>query len=184
MIYSKKEMFYVKNKFGLTIILTLILVLLLSGCYLIHSGPKPGTLKWKYEIGDWTESSPAIGADGTIYVGSIDHYLYAINLDKTLKWRYKTGDLVDSSPTIGKDGTIYAGSSDYYLYAINPYDGNLKWKYETGGWVDSSPAIGADGTIYVGSEDGYLYAINSSSNGLADSPWPMFHHDIRHIGSK
>lgn len=37
-----------------------------------------GSLKWKYETGDTVESSPAIGLDGTIYVGSLDHYLYAI----------------------------------------------------------------------------------------------------------
>ena len=47
----------------------------------------------------------------------------------------------------------------------------------------SSPAIGADGTIYVGSEDGKLYAIYSSSPGLANSPWPMFHHDLKHTGN-
>ena len=58
------------------------------------------------------------------------------------------------------------------------------WKYGTGYWVFSSPAIGKDGTIYVGSHDHYLYAISGNSGGLADTPWPMFHHDIRHSGSK
>jgi outer membrane protein assembly factor BamB len=64
------------------------------------------------------ESSPAVGADGTIYVGSDDHNLYAINPDGSLKWRYDTGDKVYSSPAIGSDGTIYAGSDDDNLYAI------------------------------------------------------------------
>lgn len=45
------------------------------------------------------------------------------------------------------------------------------------------PAIGSDGTIYVGSEDNNLYAIEGSSGGLADSPWPMFRHDLRHTGN-
>jgi len=39
-----------------------------------------------------------------------------------------------------------------------------------------------DGTIYVGSWDLNLYAIESSSGGLADSPWPMFHHNLKHTG--
>ena len=47
---------------------------------------------------------------------------------------------------------------------------------------NSSPAIGADGTIYVGCDDGKLYAVYSSSSGPANSPWPMFHHDVRHTG--
>jgi outer membrane protein assembly factor BamB len=118
-----------------------------------------GTLKWRYQIGTWTDSSPAIASDGTIYVGSYDNYLYAINPDGILKWRYQTGDHIYSSPAIASDGTIYVGSLDNYLYAINP-DGTLKWRYQTGYWIWSSPAIASDGTIYVGSLDNYLYAIN------------------------
>ncbi|MGB9760028.1 MAG: PQQ-binding-like beta-propeller repeat protein [Thermoproteota archaeon] len=95
----------------------------------------------------------------TIYVGSDDNYLYAINPDGTLRWRYNTDYPVVSSPAIGSDGTIYVGSNDYCLYAINP-DGTLRWRYETNSYVVSSPAIGSDGTIYVGSDDNYFYAIN------------------------
>jgi large repetitive protein len=123
-----------------------------------YSGPEVPTLKWSFTTGHWVQSSPAIGADGTIYVGSDDHNLYAINPDGSQKWSFATGGWVDSSPAIGADGTIYVGSDDN-LYAINP-DGSQKWSFTTGGWVSSSPAIGADGTIYVGSHDHNLYAIN------------------------
>ena len=126
-------------------------------------------------------SSPAIGSDGTIYVGSRDDNLYAFYQVGTLKWTFQTGDYVFSSPAIGSDGTIYVGSGDSKLYAIHP-DGTLKWTLQTGGLVRSSPAIGSDGTIYVGSDDGNLYAIEESSGGLAKSPWPMFHHDLKHTG--
>ena len=78
----------------------------------------------------WVTSSPAIGSDGTIYVGSSDNNLYAINPDGSKKWAFKTGDYVDSSPAIGSDGTIYVGSNDSYLYAINP-DGSKKWAFDT-----------------------------------------------------
>jgi outer membrane protein assembly factor BamB len=117
-----------------------------------------GTVKWEYNTGIIL-SCPAIGPDGTIYIGSMDHNLYAIRPDGTLKWKFSTYSVIDSSPAIGPDCTIYVGSWDQYLYAINP-DGSLKWKFQTNDWVDSSPAIGADGTIYVGSDDDYLYAIN------------------------
>jgi len=39
---------------------------------------KPGTVLWEFETGDWVYSSPAIGSDGTVYVGSHDKKLYAI----------------------------------------------------------------------------------------------------------
>ena len=46
-----------------------------------------GTLKWSYSTGGLVQSSPAVGSDGTVYVGSFDNNLYAINPDGTLKWR-------------------------------------------------------------------------------------------------
>ncbi len=132
-----------------------------------HTGQSPydtssnnGKLKWSFTTGYWIDSSPAIGSDGTIYFGSMDNKLYAINPDGSEKWSFKTGHTVYSSPAIDSDGTIYFGSMDNKLYAINP-DGSEKWRFTTGWYIGSSPAIGSDGTIYVGSQDHCLYAINS-----------------------
>jgi outer membrane protein assembly factor BamB len=68
-------------------------------------------------------SSPAIGADGTVYVGNSGHDLCAINRNGTLKWTYTTGLDVYSSAAIGADGTVYVGSWDDKLYAIGPGGG-------------------------------------------------------------
>jgi outer membrane protein assembly factor BamB len=123
----------------------------------------PGKLKWLFPTAGPVESSPAIGSDGTIYVGSDDNKLYAIYPDSTEKWSFETGNGIWSSPTIDSDGTIYVGSMDNKLYAINP-DGTEKWSFTTGDGVYSSPAIGSEGTIYVGSRDKRLYAINPNGS--------------------
>ena len=104
--------------------------------------------KWAFNTGGGVESSPAIGNDGTIYVGSTAKRIYAINPDGSKKWSIRTKESVYSSPTIGKDGTIYIGSWDYKLYAINP-DGSVKWRHSTYGYVYSDPVIANDGTIYI-----------------------------------
>ena len=49
------------------------------------------TLNWNYQTDGIVYSSPAVGNDGTIYIGSTDRYLYALNPDGMLKWRYQTG---------------------------------------------------------------------------------------------
>ena len=36
---------------------------------------------WEFKTGDGVNSSPAIGSDGTVYVGSQDNKLYAIKTD-------------------------------------------------------------------------------------------------------
>ena len=124
---------------------------------------QPGDLIWEFETGDDVYSSPAIGSDGTIYFGSNDNNLYAINPDGSKKWEFKTSGSVRSSPAIGSDSTIYVGSDDKSLHAIYP-DGSKKWEFKTGDDVYSSPAIGSDSTIYVGSDDNNLYAINPNGS--------------------
>lgn len=139
---------------------------LLSAVNISQQSPGPGTLKWKFFTspdvsafhGD-VNSSPTVGADGTIYFGSDDYNLYALNSDGSLKWTFPTGDEVQSSPVLDAEGTIYFGSSDNNLYAIYP-DGSLKWKFKTQGELFSSPAVGADSTIYFGSSDSNLYALH------------------------
>jgi|GEM_PF-3302838 len=149
-----------------------------------HTGRSPyfaapqASLKWTYATGDSIyQSSPAIAPDGTIYVGSNDHNIYAINPDGTLKWNYTTGDTIYSSPAIGSDGTIYIGSmwADRKVYAINP-DGTLKWSYTTISDVSSSPAIDpSSGVIYVAASydpswNGRMYAFYP--NGTLVDGWP------------
>ncbi len=126
-----------------------------------YNGPQTNNKIWSYTTGGIVYNSPVVGADGTIYVGSGDNKVYALNRDGTLKWSYATGSSITSrgAPTIGSDGTIYIGSTDGKLYALNP-NGTLKWSYSTGNQYGSA-VVGADGTIYTGSSDCNLYALNS-----------------------
>ena len=51
-----------------------------------------GTKLWDFKTGGWVTSSPAIGADGTVYIGSLDKKLYAINGKTGVKlWEFETG---------------------------------------------------------------------------------------------
>ena len=102
-------------------------------------------------------SSPAVGPDGTIYVGG-GNGLYALDRRTgAIKWRAGAA-LVSSSPAVGADGTVFFGSADGKLTAASPA-GKVLWTIQTGGSVNSSPAIGADGAVFVASDDGYLYAV-------------------------
>lgn len=120
-----------------------------------YGGPSHPTIKWQYASGG-SGSSPALGPDGTIYVG-LGTGLHALRPDGTVRWSYLAGGNV-KSPAIAGDGTIYAGSDDGKVYAVRG-DGGLKWTYATGGGISASPAIGPDGTIYIGSSDGIFYAL-------------------------
>lgn len=63
------------------------------------------------------DSSPAV-AKGTLYVGSYDGNVYALNATTGAKlWSYTTGNLVTSSPAVA-NGALYIGSGDANVYAF------------------------------------------------------------------
>ncbi len=75
-----------------TFITLLALCLCLGGCGKKEKEPvqpsasnpeakKPGTPIWEFKTENYVSSSPAIGSDGTVYVGSEDDKLYAIKTD-------------------------------------------------------------------------------------------------------
>jgi outer membrane protein assembly factor BamB len=114
---------------------------------------------FKFSGGDTSRSTPAIGPDGTIYVGTFHGKLDAITPQGNLKWQFDANSEIKSSPAIADDGTVYFGSRNRKFYALTP-TGKLKWAFSTGAWVDSSPAIAVDGAIYFGGWDKFFYALN------------------------
>jgi len=116
---------------------------------------------WGYIVPEKIFSSPALGADGTVYIGSNDDSLYAMNPDGTVRWTFPTGGDIQSSPLVDSTGAIYFGSNDGNLYCIDSTGFEL-WRIALGGAVISSPTMDENGIIYVGCNNGNLYAIGCS----------------------
>jgi hypothetical protein len=78
-----------------------------------------GTEKWSYspENDESFESSPVVGANGTIYVGA-DNSVLAIDSSGSKLWKHFTADRVTSAAAIGSNGTVYFSSNDNNLYAF------------------------------------------------------------------
>lgn len=144
-----------------------------------------GSLKWQYktsltEFGAGIFSSPAIGPDGTIYFGSLDEYLYALEDSVTyakLKWKNQIGiHHIYGSPALSDEGMLYVGCLDLNFFEVRASDGEVQWSYMTGWCVFSSPAIGDDGIIYVGSKDHNMYAFEPGvSTPLWNTPVGVFY---------
>ena len=114
---------------------------------------------WTFATGDEVFSSPSV-AGRTVYVGSNDGDLYALDAATgRRRWRYATGGAVSSTPTVA-DGVVYVGSNDEQLHAVRSDSGEPVWTFRTGGAIHSSPAV-SDGVVYVGSRDNHLYAVDA-----------------------
>lgn len=85
---------------------------------------------WRIETGKGIFSSPVVDGDGTVYIGSGDHYFYAIDQYGVVKWKYKTDEIIDSSGLLDDQGNIFIGSGDGYVYAFRRETGELLWKFK------------------------------------------------------
>ena len=100
--------------------------------------------------------------EATVFVGSDDHWLYAVDANTgQVRWKYGTADETGSTCAFNHDETVvYCGTDDSSIRALNPIDGSLIWKFKTEGAVTSSIRVGKDSTLYVGCLDKNMYAIN------------------------
>lgn len=118
---------------------------------------------WTFNSVNIIQSTPAIGYDGTVFIGGYDKVVYALDpFTGSVIWSLRTGDSISSSPALGPDETLYIGANDGRLYAINR-DGTPKWTFLTGDTIHSTPAVAADGTVYFGSYDQNIYAVDAQS---------------------
>jgi outer membrane protein assembly factor BamB len=170
-----------------------------TGVYDGAGVPQFTKIKWQFHTDGQVLSSPAV-AGGTLYVGSTDHSLYALDLATgTPKWKFKAETRITSSPAVSA-GLVYFGSFDGNFYAVDAATGQLKWKFQTGGerrfagthlhgaqpaaetmpdpfdFFLSSPVVW-NGGVYFGSGDTNIYALDAASGSLR---WKFKTGDVVH----
>ena len=132
----------------------------------LAEGPDSPNLKWMFRVGILA-GSPAVGANGSIYFGSLDGNLYALGPDGVELWRAPIGQ-ISGVPAISGGGIIHVGvvsPAEEMFYAFNR-DGSTGWAYSLESHiVESSPIIGPDGTVYLATSNslapgGALIALN------------------------
>ena len=159
-----------------------------SGVYTAPADERAPVVKWRYHTGGRIIASPAV-ADGTVFIGSTDRYLYAID-ERTgaAKWKFKTGARISSTAAVA-DGIVYFESYDGNLYALDAATGTQRWKFATRGerrfaaphlhgmlpvaetmpdpfdYYLSSPVIW-HAQIYFGSGDGNVYALDVKTGAV------------------
>jgi outer membrane protein assembly factor BamB len=128
---------------------------------------RTGKLIWTFRGGAAFETSPLV-IGKTLYAGSWDHKLYAINIyTGKARWTFTADGEVNSSPAYS-GGKIYFGTDAGSLYAIDARTGRLRWRTQAqsrfGGreYFYATPTI-AYGRVFIGNADGTLYAFGAAS---------------------
>lgn len=129
-----------------------------------------GKQRWQkpFEAGGKVWSN-LVFSDNTLYFGSLDHNVYALNTNTgELRWPpFATNSAIAATPLIVGD-TLYIGSFDKGFYAIDSATGKPRWSapFQGDGWFWAR-AIEDKGRIYVGNMAGKVYAIDSKNGKMA-----------------
>ena len=137
-----------------------------------QSGRKP----WVFRTGKGIFSSAVVDKEGTVYIGSADHYFYALRVDGSVKWKVRTDEIIDSSALLDDKGRVYVGSGDAHVYSINRETGEIIWKSRAHtvqeveeqfglktynvDWFEGNIGMLPDGTLIAPNDNYLVYALN------------------------
>ena len=128
----------------------------------------PLKLLWKYKTGGPIQASPVV-ANGTVYVASTDHRLYALDAKQWgLKWSFKAGGIIRYAPTVWNN-RVYFSARDNHVYALNAETGEWLWEFRSDTWMDSPPIL-SKGRLYIGAYTRKIHVINAITGELESQP--------------
>ncbi len=131
--------------------------------------PRIAGRPWSFKTSKGIFSSPVIGRDGTVYIGSADRVFYALTKAGKVRWKLRTGEIIDSAALLDDRGRVYIPSADGHVYARDAASGSAVWTFapdsaaSTGAfidWFEGNVSMGVDGTLYVPNDNFRTYALD------------------------
>ena len=128
---------------------------------------KDGVFKWAKTLGAWVTSSPCY-ANGLVYVGCEDSYLYAFDTTGILKWSANTGRPIERFSPVVSNGVVFI-NNDKFAIAYNAVTGAEKWKFDVKTYPSNISGIYtgltlANNTIYLNCN--VIYALNAETGAV------------------
>ena len=138
-----------------------------------------GLQPWSIQTGKGIFSTPVVGADGTVYIGSADHIFYAIAVDGTILWTLEIEGIIDSSALLHENGYLYFGAGDGKVYCIDRETGEVLWTFEGQtpqeveeeyniktynlGWFEGNIAVLPDGSLLAPNDNYLVYRLSADT---------------------
>ena len=116
------------------------------------------------DLGGSVVGTPAVGLDGTLYVGTFGKQMIALNTsDLSVKWTFDTKDWVWSGPALANN-VLYFGDLSGNFYALNINDRSAYFpQLQVGKPVVDTPLVSGD-KIYFTAESDSLYIADTTGN--------------------
>ena len=144
----------------------------------LSPAPAP-TVRWRYLINS-NATTPALEANGAVYVGTADGHFYALDAaSQTLRWAYDAKSPIRPDDPVAEKGAVYCCASDGSVFKLNN-DPNLAsdaqrllWRFQQPRALVQTPALSA-GVLYVSCQHYRLFAVNSQAGDIIWTASPPF----------
>ncbi len=141
--------------------------------YAVNKGTPRGSIAISTNNGDLAPAWPVLAPDGkTIYIGSINSLLYAINIATpsalTLRWTYRTGGAVLTRVHVAHE-RLYLAGSDAIIHALDPATGKKieSFNFQANAFRADVATSPDESVLYASSTDHYLYALDRRGQELS-----------------
>ena len=122
-----------------------------------------GSIRWSFDVGDFTYSSAVVRPDGRAWFGDNSGRLWTVDTatgtgQSSIAPLGKGREKIWTSAVADAHDDVYWASTAGNIYGYDR-SGHRLFTVATSASIDSYPALGADGVLYVASTSGVLYAI-------------------------
>jgi outer membrane protein assembly factor BamB len=125
-----------------------------------------GVIHWRRPVTATIEVSPAVGANGDVYVTDNDGSAYRLSAAGSVLWRHHIGQESYSSASVTSNGLLYFGDNGGTLNIVRAATGSRIRTDRGAKGIWSAQAIDRRGDVYFGTQGHGIYGFSASGHLL------------------
>ncbi|MEM6954761.1 MAG: PQQ-binding-like beta-propeller repeat protein [Myxococcota bacterium] len=112
------------------------------------TGPAEGRIAWTFETGGRITAQVVASRAGEIYVGSHDHFFYALDRAGRERWKRDLGGRIYSTAAVDRNGHVYIGSDAGSVWSFDRR-GEQRWRLDVDSDADTAIVLSGERIVFA-----------------------------------
>ncbi len=119
-----------------------------------------GAKVWTFSTQDRVWATPVV-VDSLVYIASLDHHLYALDMEGKLVWDRELAGAVGATPVVVGDA-LWVGDFGDKMHQLDLKTGEERFTFTAKNWIWATPVVDGD-RIYFSDVVGNVYAMDTAN---------------------